>query len=773
MGHKTVAMLFACAFGLMLTVPSAQAQTATEAASIAETTSPQPPNWVQVARDGSQQPPMSLPWPAGERWIMSGGPHANTDPKIFARAAIDFAPQEHFMCYGNTPKGFNGTYHNVLATAPGMVTTSGNGNGEVSIDLDGDGDTSTGWVIVYYHIEDTSARAKVGDHVKPGDVIGNPGCSYGSTNLEHVHIFRKFDGEHIAADDRETPLNLSGWTFQGGLREYSGSAYHPLHGAVERNGKSIVSDNSQVAYALMSKLDLSNIQFSGQTISFRIPGSWFKPDLQITDPDQVGAFVEGRLKATDKDWVLPVASQTLSSAEEDHTGRGSVNAWDLSAKYGAAVFPISPGTVTYAGCNNDGNYGCWTLIKQDDGYSSLYAHLIDERDPDFKIPKGSAGDPNGYVLVKTGQKVSQWDPIGRVGWTGYTGFGPHVHLELFASDGTRTRIAAYFDKSKMVTCDRCKAKEWVYDVAYNGRNRLPVDTSVDIPVVAILITLLYCVVAFIGLLGSSDKVVQKRPVYRMLVNSFGWHQMVRLLVLFGVFTIFLSALGVGSVLYVNAQTVPDVFSEMMEKVEGVEELDEVIQSLSEEFPNLDFTKLLQLPVDQRRVAWATYVSTNTEIKIPWMPVEVMRWAPEITAAAKKHGIDPEFLAIVCWVESKGDPKAGSHAGAQGLVQVVPGTAAEIARKRRITSYDIWDPATNLDFGAYYLSQQLKSFERVNDPDNQQSVELAAIAYNGGPGRAQDYIAGREIPSETQRYLKLVGGMWRERHQVTSRTFLGM
>lgn len=729
-------------------------------------------DWVKIARDGAKQPPMLLPWPAGEKWIMSGGPHAFSDPEVTVRAALDFAPSNYVTCSNNAPVGFSGTYHKVLAVAPGLVITSG--NGEVSVDMDGDGDPNSGWVVVYYHIENTPARAEVGKYVQPSDVIGNPGCTFGTTTLEHVHILRKFNGEHIAVDDRETPFNLSGWTFQSGQHDYEGSGYHPVQGRIERNGDPITSDNSSSAYMLRSKLDLGNIKFSGQTIRFRIPGSWFKPGLQVRNPKQLGAYVDGRLKAVDKNWLLPVASQTLSSAEEDHTapGRGSVNAWDLSVKEGAAVYPISPGVVTYAGCNNAGNYGCWVKIKHDDGFQSLYAHLIDERDPSFKIPKGSGGDPQGHVLVKTGQKVGQWDPVGRVGWTGLTSFGPHTHFELFTSDGARTRIDTYFDKGKMQVCKLCSAKEWVYDTPFVGRNRLPVDAEVEIPVEVVLLALLYVAMLSFWLLLRSDKEVQKRPVIRTIANSFGWKHLVRLMVVFTVFVVLVSGVGIGTTLYVNAQPVPDIFSEMLENIETKEDLEGVVKSLKEEFPNLDVTKFIRLPLEQRRAAWTTYLSTNSEIKIPWMPIEVMRWEKEIVTASKRHGIDPEFLAIICWVESKGDPKAGSGAGAQGLVQVMPGTAAGIARERGITNYDIWDPQTNLDFGAYYLAQQLKSFGRVNDPDNQQSVELAAIAYNGGPGRAQDYIAGRSIPSETQRYLKLVGGMWRERHQLTSPTFLG-
>ncbi len=169
--------------------------------------------------------------------------------------------------------------------------------------------------------------------------------------------------------------------------------------------------------------------------------------------------------------------------------------------------------------------------------------------------------------------------------------------------------------------------------------------------------------------------------------------------------------------------------------------------------------------------FSTGIGTADDFAIAWLPQTVVRWKPEILAAAKAHGVDPALVAIVMLVESGGGPQAVSPSGATGLMQVMPGTGADIARQRGIAAYQLAEPATNVDFGAWYLARQLQAFGRADgDPDWQQSVELAASAYNGGPGSVQRLQAGGSLPNETARYRQWVGGMWRERSDASSPTF---
>ena len=122
-----------------------------------------------------------------------------------------------------------------------------------------------------------------------------------------------------------------------------------------------------------------------------------------------------------------------------------------------------------------------------------------------------------------------------------------------------------------------------------------------------------------------------------------------------------------------------------------------------------------------------------------LPADVP-FGAEITAAAKKHGIDPALLAGLVKQESGFNPNAGSPAGARGLAQPMPGTAAGLG----VT--DVLDPLQSLDGGAKYLRQQLDAFGG--------DVTKALAAYNAGPGAVQRY-GGVPPYAETQNYVRVV------------------
>jgi soluble lytic murein transglycosylase-like protein len=113
---------------------------------------------------------------------------------------------------------------------------------------------------------------------------------------------------------------------------------------------------------------------------------------------------------------------------------------------------------------------------------------------------------------------------------------------------------------------------------------------------------------------------------------------------------------------------------------------------------------------------------------------------EIDAAAQKYGIDPALLRGLVRQESNFDPNAGSPAGAQGLCQLMPGTAAALG------CTNPRDPAQNIDAGAKYLRQQLDAFGG--------DVSKALAAYNAGPGAVQRY-GGVPPYAETQNYVRQV------------------
>ena len=117
-------------------------------------------------------------------------------------------------------------------------------------------------------------------------------------------------------------------------------------------------------------------------------------------------------------------------------------------------------------------------------------------------------------------------------------------------------------------------------------------------------------------------------------------------------------------------------------------------------------------------------------------------APMIRAAAERHGIDPQVFTNLVRQESGFDPDAGSPAGARGLCQLMPGTAAGLG----VT--DVTDPAQSLEGGATYLRQQLDAFGG--------DYVKALAAYNAGPGAVQRH-GGVPPYAETQHYVATILG----------------
>jgi soluble lytic murein transglycosylase-like protein len=113
---------------------------------------------------------------------------------------------------------------------------------------------------------------------------------------------------------------------------------------------------------------------------------------------------------------------------------------------------------------------------------------------------------------------------------------------------------------------------------------------------------------------------------------------------------------------------------------------------------------------------------------------------EIDAAAASNGIDPALLKGLVSQESGFDPNARSGAGALGLTQLMPGTAAGLGVTNPL------DPVQSLQGGAKYLRQQLDRFGG--------DEKLALAAYNAGPGAVARF-GGVPPYSETQNYVTSV------------------
>jgi soluble lytic murein transglycosylase-like protein len=133
-------------------------------------------------------------------------------------------------------------------------------------------------------------------------------------------------------------------------------------------------------------------------------------------------------------------------------------------------------------------------------------------------------------------------------------------------------------------------------------------------------------------------------------------------------------------------------------------------------------------------ATATTASASDPAAAPYIPM--------IEQAAARNGVDPALLYGLIEQESGFDPRSRSSAGAQGLTQLMPGTAASLGVSEPL------DPAQSIEGGARYLGEMLHRFG--GDP------EKALAAYNAGPGAVQSY-GGVPPYAETQQYVEKVLG----------------
>ncbi len=126
-------------------------------------------------------------------------------------------------------------------------------------------------------------------------------------------------------------------------------------------------------------------------------------------------------------------------------------------------------------------------------------------------------------------------------------------------------------------------------------------------------------------------------------------------------------------------------------------------------------------------------------------VMIKKACNEIVLTAKTYRLPSQFLLRLIWRESRFDPQAVSPAGAQGIAQFMPATAQWRGLE------DPFDWSLSIQHSGRWLSELRQQFGNLG---------LAAAAYNAGPGRVRDWLAGtRELPDETRAYV----------HNVTGRT----
>ena len=134
-------------------------------------------------------------------------------------------------------------------------------------------------------------------------------------------------------------------------------------------------------------------------------------------------------------------------------------------------------------------------------------------------------------------------------------------------------------------------------------------------------------------------------------------------------------------------------------------------------------------------------AVNPGVSFATVRLNTSAYQAEIAAAAREFGVEEAIVRAIIHAESAYNPSALSHAGAQGLMQLMPATA------RRFGVADSYDAGQNIRGGVQYLAWLLKRFNG--------DLTLAAAGYNAGEG-AVDRYKGVPPYSETQRYVQRVG-----------------
>ncbi|MEI4509355.1 lytic transglycosylase domain-containing protein [Sphingopyxis sp. CCNWLW253] len=137
---------------------------------------------------------------------------------------------------------------------------------------------------------------------------------------------------------------------------------------------------------------------------------------------------------------------------------------------------------------------------------------------------------------------------------------------------------------------------------------------------------------------------------------------------------------------------------------------------------------------------------------PCFAREGAAWRAHVTDAAARFGLPEEWVLRVIAAESGGRTELGgrpitSHAGAMGLMQVMPATWASLRARYRLGP-DPHDPRDNIVAGTAYLRDM---YDRFGYPG-------LFAAYNAGPGRYGEHLArGRPLPRETRDYVAKITG----------------
>lgn len=147
---------------------------------------------------------------------------------------------------------------------------------------------------------------------------------------------------------------------------------------------------------------------------------------------------------------------------------------------------------------------------------------------------------------------------------------------------------------------------------------------------------------------------------------------------------------------------------------------------------------------------------NTSSLVNWQKIPLsLKYQAQVDSAAKKYGVDSALIRAVIHAESALKPNAISKVGAQGLMQLMPETAAYLGVRKP------FDVAQNINGGAHYLQKMLKQFKG--------DISLATAAYNAGPSTVKKY---KGIPpyKETKAYVERVAILYKRYQEFSLKSY---
>jgi hypothetical protein len=163
--------------------------------------------------------------------------------------------------------------------------------------------------------------------------------------------------------------------------------------------------------------------------------------------------------------------------------------------------------------------------------------------------------------------------------------------------------------------------------------------------------------------------------------------------------------------------------------------------------------LLEESIEPKNFRWAKIKAvrdvivqhTRTNLTI----VEFTTIAGAVVDYSEENDVSISLILAVMKAESAFNPRAVSHAGALGLLQIMPATAEEISSEVGRKRYHLFDISHNVQFGSYYLWKLLNRFDG--------DIEAAVRAYNCGPVYVEKVLSRdyREYPQETLEYSEKV------------------